>query len=172
MGETLPILSIDQDSIPVHPNAAHEWLLPTADVARGYGVQACVIRKAKERHADELAEGVHWVVTVSHTLGGQQDAIQWTKLGVITLGFFLRSERAKHFRAAAAKLVLSTIAPPTAAASELPPSAGESARGYLRDRNPMSDRKRIIHLEHRQAHMELLVHELACMFGDAIKGTR
>lgn len=107
MGETLPILSIDQDSIPVHPDAAHEWLLPTADVARGYGVQPCVIRKAKERHADELVDGIHYIsVTNCHADPGNANPTQWTKLGTVYLGFFLRSERAKHFRAAAAKLVL------------------------------------------------------------------
>ncbi|EIQ01065.1 hypothetical protein OpiT1DRAFT_05632 [Opitutaceae bacterium TAV1] len=41
-----------------------------------------------------------------NTLGGEQDVTLWTKRGVIRLGFFIKSERAKKFRNAAEDLTL------------------------------------------------------------------
>jgi hypothetical protein len=95
---------IDGDAISIRPSEVHEYLVTTKEVARGYGVSEALIRKHKERHADELLTSTHWT-TVTNSHGGEP-ATLWTKLGVITLGFFIRSERAKRFRAAAAQLIL------------------------------------------------------------------
>lgn len=119
MSECLPILRIDGEDIPVSPHPVHEWTMPTANVARGYGVSLNAIRQHKSRHTGELIEGKHFFTTLSSSVtdchSREKDAnltteqTHWTKRGVIRLGFFLRSERAKHFRDAAEDLVLSHV---------------------------------------------------------------
>lgn len=116
------IITIDADEIVVRLSEEHEFLLDSKEVARGYGVGEEVIRQHKRRHADELIEGKHWVVRNTDTLGstgvtnsnarhsglkrGNDTVTLWTKSGVIRLGFFIRSQRAKKFRDAAEDLVL------------------------------------------------------------------
>lgn len=119
MNTVLPILHIEDESVAVTPHAEHEFTLTSKDVARGYGVSAEVIRNHKANHADELTEGKHWVVENINTLGGSQQSTLWTKRGVIRLGFFIRSERAKRFRDAAEDLVLAAITPQPEAAADL-----------------------------------------------------
>jgi hypothetical protein len=99
-------ITVGNDTIPVRPDEAHEYVVETALVAKGYGVSAGVIRRHKQNHPDELLEGTHWVVQKLNTLGGKQDQTFWTKLGVVTLGFFIKSQRAKEFRKAAARLIV------------------------------------------------------------------
>ncbi|MDH4122404.1 MAG: hypothetical protein OEV94_11945 [Deltaproteobacteria bacterium] len=91
------------------PDEIHGWWLNTREVATGFGVTEETIRKHKSIHADELAEGKHWGVNNIHTLGGLQKATLWTKRGVVRLGFFIKSERAKRFRDWAEDLVLKEI---------------------------------------------------------------
>lgn len=67
---TAPAIIIDNDVIPVRPDSGHEYTIETSLVAKGYGIAENVIRNHKMRHADELIEGKHWVVTNSDTLGG------------------------------------------------------------------------------------------------------
>lgn len=130
-----PAIQIENEIIPVTPSGDHEYTLPTSLVAKGYGVTEATIRKHKQNHADEILEGIHFLV--SQNLGdgdstgatncsarnstgvtniharqkglkrGNDTVTHWTKLGVITLGFFIRSERAKSFRRAAAEMILS-----------------------------------------------------------------
>src|ERR1035437_7339318 len=100
----------------VIPNSEHEYLMPTSEVAIGYGCTEGTFRNAIYRHGDELLEGKHWIKTVtnSHTLVDstgvtkrdtrtQNKNLQttqtfWTKRGIVRLGFFIKSERAKLFR--------------------------------------------------------------------------
>jgi prophage antirepressor-like protein len=96
-------ITIDGEALPVRPHDEHEYVLETRLVARGYGVNRRVIQEHKKEHADELVEGKHWVVGKTDTLGGEQSATFWTKRGILRLGFFIRSERAKRFRDAAAR---------------------------------------------------------------------
>ncbi len=95
---------IDGDAIEIRQSEAHEYLVTTKEVARGYGVGEEVIRQHKRRHADELVADKHWT-TVTNSHGGEP-ATLWTKRGVIRLGFFIRSERAKRFRDAAEDLII------------------------------------------------------------------
>lgn len=89
----------------VQPHPEHEWLIAARLVAAGYGVNESTVRKHKERHQDELLLGKHFVsVTNSHANGAPMTL--WTKRGVVRLGFFIKSERAKHFRDWAEELVL------------------------------------------------------------------
>ncbi|MDL2289776.1 Bro-N domain-containing protein [Paludibacteraceae bacterium OttesenSCG-928-F17] len=105
--------------VQVIPNIPYEFLMPTEDVAKGYGVQAGTIRKHKKENADELIEGEHFLihsfpsVTKSNARSKragsdnlQSKQVFWTKAGVIRLGFFIKSQQAKQFRNWAEKLIL------------------------------------------------------------------
>lgn len=161
MSEFLPILRIDGEEIPVTPHPVHEWTLPTTAVARGYGVTEIAIRQHKNRHADELIQGTHWVVTKCNTLGGDQDVIYWTKLGIVTLGFFLRSERAKLFRRAAASLVLSRIEqrpalpPPPPTIVVLPPPVPNPFRTTEADLAQARERIAVLEFQQRMTDARL-----------------
>lgn len=126
-----PAIQIENEVIPVTPSGDHEYTLPTALVAQGYGVNEATVRRHKQNHSDELVVGVHFIEVDNESTGvqnlntrqstgatncsarqkglkrGNDTVTHWTKLGVITLGFFIRSERAKIFRRAAAEMILS-----------------------------------------------------------------
>lgn len=94
----------------------YEFLMSTNDVAKGYGISPDSVHSQKHYNADELKEGIHFVkgLGISKTLqakGIQPHAIFWTKAGVVRLGFFIRSERAKMFRDWAESVVLQVTAP-------------------------------------------------------------
>lgn len=98
------VITIDQDEIVVRVSAEHDFLLNSQEVAFGYGVSSEAIRSHKSRHSDELSEGKHFL-TVASCNGGEPSTL-WTKRGIIRLGFFIRSERAKRFRDAAEDLIV------------------------------------------------------------------
>lgn len=111
-------------TVAVLQHQAHEFIMPTKDVALGYGVSAGTIRMTQLRHADELIEGKHFIKGVTfcdtptkgvakrNTFSGiQPQAVYWTKSGVVRLGFFIKSERAKMFRDWAEGVILQAIAP-------------------------------------------------------------
>ncbi len=102
------IIQIDSDQIPVRPDETHEYVVETALVAKGYGVSEDVIRQHKTRQAAELIEGKHWVSSVTKCYAGNLMKSQtfWTKRGVVRLGFFIKSKRAKLFRDLAEDLVI------------------------------------------------------------------
>ncbi len=142
------IITIDADEIVVRLSEEHEFLLDSKEVARGYGVSPEVIRTHKRDHSDELLEGKHWTTVTnsnSPTGVGNPNARQsglkrgndtvtlWTKLGVITLGFFIRSERAKRFRAAAAALVLREVSAPSAETGALTAALTAVAQGLAQN---------------------------------------
>lgn len=96
-------------TVNVLPNTEHEFLICTNDVAIGYGVSKYNIRQHKLMHPDELIEGKHFITAVSIPNGNRQtppNAILWTKRGIIRLGFFIKSERAKLFRDWAEELII------------------------------------------------------------------
>lgn len=90
----------------VRPDDAHEWLLESALVAEGYGVGVDAIYAHLKRNASEFIDGKHY--TRSRQIVGiaEKDVIFWTKKGVVRLGFFIRSERAKAFRDWAEDLIV------------------------------------------------------------------
>lgn len=94
--------------VAVYPNHDHEFLLPTKDVALGYGVTPYTIRLHKKRHSEELIEGKHFLssVTISNGAKGSTRGTMWTKRGIVRLGFFIKSERAKLFRDWAEDLII------------------------------------------------------------------
>lgn len=103
----------DELSVSIIPNSVHEFLIPTKDVAAGYGINPSTLRTHFHRHSDEFTEGVHFLVNVTisngDTKGGFTRTTMWTKAGVIRLGFFIKSERAKLFRDWAEQLILAVV---------------------------------------------------------------
>lgn len=86
--------------------------MPTKDVALGYGVKPDTVRSHASNHSDELKEGVHYITGVEIFNGGYKTrTTMWTKAGVVRLGFFIKSERAKMFRDFAEQVVLAVLAP-------------------------------------------------------------
>ncbi|MCU0342077.1 MAG: Bro-N domain-containing protein [Spirosomaceae bacterium] len=91
-----------------------EFLMSTKDVALGYGVAEATIRSHKNDQRAEIKEGVHFVpsVGITNARGNLQTKQNyWTKAGVIRLGMFIRSERAKLFRDWAEQIILKVTAP-------------------------------------------------------------
>lgn len=108
-------VSFNEIQLNVESDPKHTYLMPTKEVAKGYGVKDANIRMQKRNHIDELKEGEHYISLVKKIDAGEKtrnlthQQLYWTKLGVIYLGFFIKSERAKQFRKFAADLVLDTI---------------------------------------------------------------
>lgn len=65
--------------------------MSTKDVAEGYGLSVSGVQKAKERYADELIEGKHWVLGQSVSKLGGRPTAMWTKKGVVRLGFLIKT---------------------------------------------------------------------------------
>ena len=104
-------------TVNVLPNRQHEFLMTTREVAAGYGVSEWLIRKHKENHPDEVLEGKHFLgnVNIIHAATpGSSRGTLWTKRGIVRLGFFIRSERARLFRDWAEDLVLAVVDKPAA----------------------------------------------------------
>lgn len=95
--------------VSILPNEQYEFLMTTKEVACGYGVTAYNIRQHSMKQSSELIEGKHYVrgVSMSHTLANAQPhQVFWTKRGIVRLGFFIKSERAKLFRDWAEELII------------------------------------------------------------------
>ncbi len=92
----------------VRPHETHEWLMETRLVAEGYGVSESTIRDHKRLHKDELTDGKHFIGVENTDTVGQGGSLKtfWTKRGVIRLGFFIKSARAKLFRDWAEDLII------------------------------------------------------------------
>lgn len=104
-------------SVRLLPTEQHEFLMSTKEVAVGYGTTEYVIRVSKMRHESELIEGKHFLIAANFepvtkcygTLKLPPNSILWTKRGIIRLGFFIKSERAKLFRDWAEELIINVL---------------------------------------------------------------
>lgn len=67
----------------------------TEYVAERYGTSVTNIRDHKREHADEIVEGIHFVVETNKF---RKPVIKWTLRGIIKLGMFIRSNESKAFR--------------------------------------------------------------------------
>lgn len=108
-GNLQPVEVIKGITVNVLPYEQYEYLMPTSDVGVGYGISEYAIRKTKTRHEDELIEGKHFVFAGTICPSGLQmphNKLLWTKRGVVRLGFFIKSQRAKLFRDLAEELVI------------------------------------------------------------------
>ena len=99
-------------AVAVIQDQTHEFLMPTKDVALGYGVASNTISSAKTYHKDELLENTHFLVLGNSDSGnGNLKKLYWTKAGIVRLGFFIKSERAKLFREWAQGVILQVLSP-------------------------------------------------------------
>lgn len=105
-GTLLPMTVMEGVTVNVLPNGEHEFLMSMKDVAIGYGTSEYAIRQAKIRNEHELIEGKHYVAAVTYCHSAPHNKVYWTKRGIIRLGFFIKSERAKLFRDWAEELVI------------------------------------------------------------------
>lgn len=103
----------DDLAVQVLPDSNHEFLMSTQEVAKGYGLHSSTLRSHVSLNKDELIEGKHFykAVEILDTLpkGLQPHQTLWTKRGIVRLGFFIKTERAKLFRDWAEELVLNII---------------------------------------------------------------
>lgn len=112
----------DNLSVEIMPDDKFEFLMSTNEVAKGFGVAGNTVRTHKLAHKDELIEGKHFIALINGKVPsvGKTDAgwkpnsyefkqILWTKRGIVRLGFFIKSERAKMFRDWAEDLVVKQI---------------------------------------------------------------
>ena len=108
-GTLLPVTVMEGLTVNVLPSERYEFLMTTRDIASGYATSKYSIFKSLDRHSNDFIEGRHFVrgVTLLSTPRiCQPNAILWTKAGVVRLGFFIKSERAKLFRDWAENLIL------------------------------------------------------------------
>ena len=102
-------------TVAVIQNQTYEFLMLSKDVGIGYGVSAGNIRNQMFRNQEDFLENKHYIkgVCLSNTHPNvQPNAIYWTKAGIVRLGFFIKSERAKLFRDWAENVILQAITPP------------------------------------------------------------
>ena len=99
-------------TVTVLPNSDFEFLMTTKEVAHAYDVSPQNIRE-HQRVNDDFIEGKHFIkgVRISDTLGknAQPHQVFWTKRGIVRLGFFIKSERAKLFRDWAEDLIINVL---------------------------------------------------------------
>ena len=111
-------------TVTVLPDSNHEFLMSTQEVAKGYGLSPNTLRSHVSQNKNELIEGKHFykAVQILNTLpqGAQPHQTFWTKRGIVRLGFFIKTERAKQFRDWAEELVLNVIGHKVPALPEAP----------------------------------------------------
>ena len=112
-GNLLPMTVTEGVTVNVLPNAQHEFLMTTKQVANGYGISEYTLRRHKMEQSAELVDNKHFVSAVQILNGEQMGALKmphnatfWTKRGIVRLGFFIKSERAKLFRDWAEELII------------------------------------------------------------------
>jgi len=109
----MQIITFNNVELHLQEHPQHEFLLTNKEVALGYGASLDAMNMARNRHADELIEGKHWIRETASTKGGKQKVIKWTKKGIVRLGFFIKSEDAKKFRDWAEDYIVNKRATPT-----------------------------------------------------------
>lgn len=99
-------------TVTILPDSTHEFLMDMKQAANGYGTSEYAIRQTKIRNQNELIEGKHFIsaVTIRHSEpNAPYNKVYWTKRGIVRLGFFIKSERAKLFRDWAEELVIEKV---------------------------------------------------------------
>jgi len=112
MGEIVEIVKFEDIELMAHQSEQGK-VLSTADVAKGYGCKEGAIRSHLSRHADEFIEGKHFTtVAICNSRDNtnlQTQKTYWTPRGVMRLGMFIKSDRAKRFRDWAEDVLLSEV---------------------------------------------------------------
>ncbi len=111
-GNLLPMTVTEGVTVNVLPYEQYEYLMTTKEVAFGYGTSKYAVFKALQRNNSEFVESKHLIrgVDILSTLQKrgsiQPNSFLWTKRGIVRLGFFIKSERAKLFRDWAEELII------------------------------------------------------------------
>ena len=100
------VIKFENEDIEIEQNENFEFLISNSEVAKGYGISEITLRRHKNGNKDELIENKHFIFQTVQTNGGKQKKLFWTKRGIVRLGFFIKSERAKKFRDWAEDLIL------------------------------------------------------------------
>lgn len=97
-------------TVTIIPSSDHEFLMTTKEVALGYEINVKTVRFHLLNNPDDFIEGKHYLkgAGISSPLGGnfQPHQVFYTKRGVVRLGFFIKSARAKLFRDWAEDLIV------------------------------------------------------------------
>jgi len=102
------IVQFENEDMIIEKNKEFEFLLLSSEVAKGFGISEITLRRHKSDNKDELIENKHFIFREVQTNGGRQKKVFWTKRGIIRLGFFIKSERAKKFRDWAEDLIINS----------------------------------------------------------------
>ena len=108
----IPMTVTEGVTVNVLPNEQYEYLMTTTEVAEGYGTSKYAVFKALQRNSAEFIQGKHILkgVDILSTLDNrgsiQPNSFLLTKRGIVRLGFFIKSERAKLFRDWAEELII------------------------------------------------------------------
>jgi prophage antirepressor-like protein len=113
----MQLLKFENEEIEIFEHSELEFLISTQEVAKGYGISEITLRRHKSNNESEFVEGKHFVVVQKMNeqifnvklKGKTTQQVFWTKRGVIRLGFFIKSERAKKFRDWAEDLILQRV---------------------------------------------------------------
>lgn len=99
-GTSLPITVMEGVTVNVLLSDRYGFLVTTKEVARVCGVGKVAVRKAKQRHKDELIEGTHFVIgsAKDYDEDSQDHSLLWTRIGLIRLRFFIQKGESKLFR--------------------------------------------------------------------------
>lgn len=114
-------------SAKVQPDEAHDWLMNSTQAAYAYGVSTSALRSCKSNNTLEFVEGKHFL-SVQNLDAGNLTSKQtlWTKRGMVRLGFFLRSIRARQIRDWAEDFIVEAMNQ-----AQTPPSVKADSKGQL-----------------------------------------
>ncbi|HON52637.1 MAG TPA: hypothetical protein P5243_03005 [Bacteroidales bacterium] len=107
--QTMSLTVTEGLTVTILPSLSHQFLMTTKEVANGYGTSKYAIQQAFHRNSSELIEGKHFVTALTYCQRDSKlphNAILFTKRGIVRLGFFIKSERAKLFRDWAEDLII------------------------------------------------------------------
>lgn len=96
-------------TVTVIPDSNHEFLMDTFQVAYGFGTSPSTLRSHYSNHREDFIEGKHYVTAVQILDSDQKtphNKVFWTKRGIVRLGFFIKSERARLFRDWAEEVII------------------------------------------------------------------
>lgn len=111
-GNAVTLTVSDGLSVTVIRDTSNDYMMSTKDVAMGYGVAVATVLSHLSNHSDELVKGVHYIPDIEIFDGRQRRKVtMFTKVGVVRLGFFIKSDRAKMFRDWAEQIVMAVSAP-------------------------------------------------------------
>lgn len=91
----MSLVIFNEHEIELIENESHVFLMDSKNVSSGFGCSVDSINHAKKRQSDELIEGKHFIIDRSYK---NTPKTFWTKRGIVRLGFFIKSEKAKAFR--------------------------------------------------------------------------